>query len=50
MISYEDAESIAAKAKYVREKQLRGIIFWDLGQDDRKSTLLKAIKKALVGD
>ena len=50
MISYEDAESIAAKAKYVRQKQLGGIMFWDLGQDDSKSTLLEAIKKALAGD
>jgi len=50
MISYEDAESIAAKAKYVREKQLGGIMFWDLGQDDSKSTLLGAIDKGLAGN
>jgi len=50
MISYEDEESIAAKAKYVIQKHLAGIMFWDLGQDDRKSTLLDAINKALAGD
>jgi chitinase len=50
MISYEDAESIAAKAQYVIQKQLGGIMFWDLGQDDSKSTLLKAIHKGLDGD
>jgi chitinase len=49
-ISYEDAESIAAKAKYVIQKKLGGIMFWDLGQDDGKSTLLDAIDKGLAGD
>jgi chitinase len=50
MISYEDADSIAAKAKYVRQKLLGGIMFWDLGQDDKKGTLLHAINKGLAGD
>jgi chitinase len=49
-ISYEDAESIAAKAKYVIQKKLGGIMFWDLGQDDSRSTLLDAINKALAKD
>jgi chitinase len=49
-ISYEDADSIAAKAKYVIQKQLGGIMFWDLGQDDSKSTLLNAIDKGLAGN
>ena len=50
VISYEDAESIAEKAKYVLQKQLGGIMFWDLGQDDSKSTLLDAVNKTLAGD
>jgi chitinase len=49
-ISYEDPESITAKAKYVVQKNLGGIMFWDLGQDDGKSTLLDAINKALAKD
>lgn len=49
-ISYEDAESIAAKAKYVFQKKLGGIMFWDLGEDDIKSTLLDAIDKGLAGN
>jgi chitinase len=49
-ISYEDPESIAAKAKYVVQKKLGGIMFWDLGQDDGQSTLLEAVNKALAGD
>jgi chitinase len=47
MISYEDPESIAAKAKYVIQKRLGGMMFWDLGQDDSKSTLLGAIHEHL---
>ena len=47
MISYEDEESIAAKAKYVIRRQLGGIMFWDLGQDDDKSRLLEAIHRDL---
>jgi chitinase len=50
MISYEDRESIAAKAKYVTQKHLAGIMFWDLGQDDSKSALLEAINRALAAD
>jgi chitinase len=50
MISYEDPESIAVKAHYVIEKHLGGIMFWDLGQDDSKSTLLRAIDQQLGGN
>ena len=50
MISYEDPESIAVKAKYVIEKHLGGMMFWDLGQDDTKSTLLNAIHRDLGDD
>jgi chitinase len=49
-ISYEAPESIAAKAKYVAQKNLGGIMFWDLGQDDDNSTLLQAIKTALAAE
>ena len=47
MISYEDPESIGAKARYVIHQNLGGIMFWDLGQDDSKSTLLGAIYRQL---
>jgi chitinase len=49
MISYEDPESIAAKAKYVIQKHLGGMMFWDLGQDDSRSTLLNTIHNQLGG-
>ena len=47
MISYEDAMSLTAKAKYVIEKNLGGMMFWDLAQDDSRSTLLTAIHQQL---
>ncbi len=50
MISYEDPESIAVKAKYVIQKHLGGMMFWDLGQDDSKSTLLDTIHRQLEGN
>ena len=50
MISYEDAQSIALKAQYVIQKHLGGMMFWDLGQDDSKSTLLGAIHRQLDGN
>jgi chitinase len=50
MISYEDSESITVKARYVIEKHLGGMMFWDLGQDDSRSTLLGVIHQQLGGD
>ena len=34
VISYDDAESIAGKMKYVRDQSLGGTIVWALGQDN----------------
>jgi len=50
MISYEDPESIAVKAHYVIQRRLGGMMFWDLGQDDSKSTLLGTIHQQLSGN
>ena len=50
MISYEDGQSLAVKAQYVLQKHLGGMMFWDLGQDDSKSTLLNAIHRQLDGN
>ena len=47
MVSYEDAQSITVKAQYVIQKHLGGMMFWDLGQDDAKSTLLDTIHQYL---
>jgi hexosaminidase len=44
-ISYDDRQSIAAKAEFVREQRFGGIMFWELGGDD--GTLLRAIHEGL---
>ena len=43
--SYDDPQSIAAKARYVREQGLGGIMFWELGGDNGE--LLQAIQDGL---
>jgi chitinase len=47
MISYEDPESITRKAKYIVQRNLGGMMFWDLGQDDEHATLLESIYQQL---
>jgi len=46
MISYEDPQSLAAKAEYVKKNNLAGIMFWEYG-GDTSGTLLGAIYKGL---
>jgi chitinase len=48
-VSYDDPESMAAKAAYVRERGLRGMMFWQLG-DDPTGALLGAIHCGLSRD
>jgi chitinase len=45
-VSYEDAESLAAKCKYVKEHKLAGVMFWNY-EGDPSGTLLGAIDHAL---
>ena len=46
-ISYEDAESIGHKIKYVKEKGLSGVMFWEYS-DDYNTQLLDAIHENLI--
>ena len=46
-VSYDDAESVAAKAAYVRQRGLGGVVIWELGGDD--GTLIRAISESLRG-
>lgn len=48
-ISYEDTESLGLKCKYVRQHNLKGIMFWEYSGDHR-GELLGAINKGLRGD
>lgn len=45
--TYDDAQSVAAKARYVRTQGLGGIMFWQLADDKHKDGLLQAIHEAL---
>jgi len=45
-ITYDDERSIAEKTKFVIEKELGGIMFWQLGSDLYKNGLLDAIYEA----
>lgn len=47
-ISYEDAESIANKCKFVLDENLGGVMVWEYCQDDDKSTLVNAIFENIV--
>lgn len=43
--SYEDEESLAAKCRYVRDRGIAGVMFWELRGDDGR--LLDVIQKGL---
>ena len=48
MISYEDPESLTAKANYVLSNQLGGAMIWELAADDDQHTLVNTIAAALA--
>jgi chitinase len=45
-ITFDDAESLARKADYVRARGLRGIMIWEAGSDD--GTMTRVIREALL--
>ncbi len=47
-ISYDDPESLGEKARYVRERGLLGIMFWEYPLDDTR-TLLDSLYRNLFG-
>jgi chitinase len=50
VIGYDDAESVALKAKWAREKGLRGVFFWQVAADrlpDGTNPLQEAARKSL---
>jgi chitinase len=46
-LTYDDERSVAAKAAYVKEKGLGGIMFWELRQDIIKNGLIDKIYESL---
>jgi len=50
-ISYDDTVSVKLKAEYAMEKDLGGIMFWELGNDTKQeNSLLNAIYQASKGE
>lgn len=47
MITYDDPESLAFKANYVKEQQLGGVMIWELASDDPSHSLLNAVYDTL---
>ena len=47
MITYDDAESLAIRGKYVRDMGLGGVMSWELSGDDEAHTLGKAVWNSL---
>ena len=48
-LSYDDAESVAEKGKYVAQKGILGAMFWEYRHDDKNHTLLKSLVTAMYG-
>lgn len=55
-VGYDDEEMVSRKAKYVADKELGGIMFWSIDNDDfrgtctgRKYPLIESAKAALYG-
>ncbi len=49
MITYDDPESLAAKANFVNENKLGGVMFWELSSDSKDAQLLNALWDTLMG-
>lgn len=48
VLCYDDAESLALKAEYIKEKGLLGAMYWSIEADDKDWTLSKALASRLL--
>jgi chitinase len=46
-ISYDDPRSLAERARFIKEKGLRGAMFWELSNDDNAHDLLNSLASHL---
>ena len=46
-LSYDDPQSLAAKARYARDRGLGGMLIWELSSDDDQHSLVQAISQEL---
>ena len=49
VLSYDDETSVGLKADYVKQKGLKGAMYWNIEADDNNWTLSKAIASRLIG-
>jgi chitinase len=49
MISYDDVQSVTDKCNFVNDKQLAGIMVWELSGDDQSDSLVSTIFQGLSG-
>ena len=49
VLSYDNETSIGLKADYVKQKGLKGAMYWEIGGDDSNLTLSKALASRLIG-
>ncbi len=49
VLSYDNEQSIGLKANYIREKGLKGAMYWAIEGDDSNWTLSKAVAGPLLG-
>ena len=47
-LSYDDPESMAIKAAFIRDQHLKGAMIWVLGEDDARNSLLDALASGLA--
>ena len=47
--TYEDAESLAGKCKFIKETGMRGAMYWEYRCDDKVGTLRHAVWDGVMG-
>ena len=48
--TYEDAESLAWKCRFIKEKGMRGAMYWEYRNDDDAGTLRNAVWNGVMGE
>ena len=47
VLTYDDAQSIAEKCRYAKERGLKGVMYWEYATDDDKGTLRETVAKEM---
>jgi chitinase len=48
MVSFDDPQTLTAKAEYIKSQELGGVMIWQLGGDDADATLLSSLSDVLL--